>query len=106
MTRELLQSLPDYLGRELGAPVKIIECKQSFPGASRETWLIRAEVAGRAEGFALRIDPPFHAMAVPFSLKREYEVYARLYGTEVPVAEPLWYAENVAFGQGRPHMVR
>ncbi|HKT73856.1 MAG TPA: phosphotransferase family protein [Steroidobacteraceae bacterium] len=86
--------------------MKILEYKRSFPGASRETWLIQAQVAGRTEGLALRADPARGRPGAPLTLRQEFEVYRRLYGTDVPVAEPLWYAQDVEFLAGRPHMVR
>ena len=94
-----------YLSSRLEAPVSIRSMKQTFPGASRETWLIQAEVGKELQGFALRVDLP-GGDCVPLSLRREYEVYSRLYGSSVPVAEPLWYDEKIDFVEGRPHMVR
>jgi aminoglycoside phosphotransferase (APT) family kinase protein len=94
------------LAARLGAKVRVIECKRSFPGASRETWLLRTEVNGRPEGFALRVEPRVGRSGAALSCKQEYEVYRRLYGTAVPVAEPLWFDEGLDFLEGRAHMVR
>lgn len=98
--------LPDYLGARLGASVEVIECKRTFPGASRETWLLQTLVNGDPQGFALRAEPGIGRSGGALTLKQEFEVYRRLYGTEVPVAEPLWYDEDVDFLDGRPHMLR
>ncbi len=94
-----------YLSKGLGAPVALRGLRQTFPGASRETWLVDAEVAGRPEGFVVRVDCPGGA-GVPQSMSHEWKVYQRLWTSEIPVAEPLWYAEAVDFAEGRPHMIR
>ncbi|MBI1181079.1 MAG: phosphotransferase [Alphaproteobacteria bacterium] len=94
-----------YLSKGLGAPVAVFKLRQTFPGASRETWLVDAEVAGRPEGFVVRVDCP-GGPGVPQSMRHEWEVYTRLWRSTIPVAEPLWYDEGIDFAQGRPHMIR
>jgi len=94
-----------YFSRQLGAPVKVQSVNQSFPGISRETWLIRAEVGGKPQGFVLRIDPP-EGSGGPQPMHYEWTIYQKLFGSSVPVAEPLWYGENESFAEGRAHMVR
>lgn len=93
------------LSRGLGAPVAVRALRQTFPGASRETWLVDAEVSGRPEGFVVRVDCP-GGPGVPQDMKHEWQVYERLWKSEIPVAEPLWYADGIEFAEGRPHMVR
>ena len=39
-----------YLSQGLAAPVAIRKLRQTFPGASRETWLVDAEASPRAGG--------------------------------------------------------
>ena len=99
------QDVADYFTRRLAAPVAIKGLHRTFPGVSRETWLVDAEVGGEARGFVLRLDPPGGA-SVPQSLRHEWEVYTRLWTSPVPVAEPLWFDEGIEFAGGRPHMVR
>jgi hypothetical protein len=94
-----------YLSERLGQPTVIKRLRRNFPGVSRETYVVEAEADGRSESFVLRLDPAWGA-SVPSSLRQEYEVYRRLWGSEIPVAEALWYAEGGAFAAGRPHMVR
>jgi aminoglycoside phosphotransferase (APT) family kinase protein len=94
-----------YLSERLGQPTVIKRLRRNFPGVSRETYVVEAEADGRSESFVLRLDPAWGA-SVPSSLRQEYEVYRRLWGREIPVAEALWYAEGGAFAAGRPHMVR
>ena len=95
-----------YLTSRLGKAVVVRSVKRSFPGASRETWLIRCEAKdGREEGFVLRVDPPEGAGCAG-DLRQEFAVYAKLFASEVPVAEPLWYDEGQDMCEGRAHMVR
>jgi aminoglycoside phosphotransferase (APT) family kinase protein len=94
-----------YLQSQLGSGLSIQSMKQTFPGASRETWLVFARNAGVEEGLVVRIDPP-EGSCVPTTMRREFAIYSKLYKTEIPVAEPLWYDESVEFAGGRPHMIR
>lgn len=100
------QPVQDYLRSRLGTQLTVRKVKRSFPGASRETWLVFGEDAsGREESFVLRADPPEGAGCAG-DLRQEYDVYAKLFASEVPVAEPLWYDEGIDMCEGRPHMVR
>jgi aminoglycoside phosphotransferase (APT) family kinase protein len=94
-----------YFSERLSTAVAIREMKQTFPGISRETWLIDAEVCGTPQGFVLRVDPP-EGSSFPFPLSQEWGVYDRLYESEIPVAEPLWFDADLDFAEGRAHMVR
>jgi|GEM_PF-1262240 len=101
------ERIEEYLSARLAARVEIKSAKQSFPGLSRETYLINAEVNDEPQGFSLRVDPPMGGgVPLPYSLKREYDVYERLWKSPIPVAEPLWYEQDIDFAQGRPHVVR
>lgn len=93
--------LQAYLATRLG-PVQVRSVRRSFPGHSRETWIVETAEHG---GLVMRVDHPGGAF-VPSPLRVEYEVYRRLWSSPIPVAEPLWYAEGEAFAAGRPHMVR
>jgi aminoglycoside phosphotransferase (APT) family kinase protein len=93
--------LQDYLCERV-APMTVRRVHRSFPGHSRETLIVET-VEG--DGYVVRVDHPGGPL-VPIPLEVEYEVYARLWPSPVPVAEPLFYAEGVAFADGRPHMVR
>jgi len=94
-----------YLSEKLGEPIEVLSAKQTYPGFSRQTWLIQTIVGGSACGFALRLDPPWGA-SVPYSLEHEWRVYETLWKTPVPVAEPLWYEVGQTFADGRALMVR
>jgi aminoglycoside phosphotransferase (APT) family kinase protein len=104
MTMDQAQ-LASYLTKRMSVPVVVNRIKQSFPGISRETWLIDAEISGERRGLVVRIDPP-EGGSGPASLEAEWEIYRRLYGSQVPVAEPLWYDGNSEVSGGRPLMVR
>src|SRR5258706_7516549 len=86
--------LERYLSGRLGDDVRITSLSQAFPGLSRETWLVRLDRsrAGAAieQGLVVRTDSaggPFP----PVSLEYEYQVFAHLPRTEIPVARPLWF---------------
>jgi aminoglycoside phosphotransferase (APT) family kinase protein len=83
-------------------PLRVTSVSRSFPGHSRETWIVDTEPLG---GLVVRIDHHGGPL-VPVPLRVEYEVYERLWPTAVPVAEPLFYAEGEPFADGRAHMVR
>jgi aminoglycoside phosphotransferase (APT) family kinase protein len=97
--------LAGYLTKRMSAPVAVTGIKQSFPGISRETWLVAAEISGEKQGLVVRVDPP-EGGSGPAPLETEWEIYRRLYGSQVPVAEPLWYDGNSELTAGRPLMVR
>ena len=91
----------------LSTPVSIRSLHQTFPGQSRETWLMET-VMGAAEeerGFVLRVDPPGGGI-VPIPLEREWKIYELLAKTEIPVGEPLWFGEDPTWFDGRPYFVR
>lgn len=90
---------------QLGEPVVVTSCRQTFPGQSQETWLLEATVGAQPRGFVLRVNPPGGGI-VPMPLRREWEVYRRLASSPVPVGEPLWYGEGEDFVGGRPYFVR
>jgi len=98
-----------YLAERLDAPVVLTSLRQTFPGMSRETWIVAVEVgegaAKETRDLVVRVDPPSGG-GVPVPLKVEWEVFRRLWGSPVPVAEPLWYDEGIDFAEGRPHFVR
>jgi aminoglycoside phosphotransferase (APT) family kinase protein len=101
--------LEQYLSGRLGDEVRITSLSQAFPGLSRETWLVRLD-RGRAgaaieQGLVVRADSaggPFP----PVSLEYEYQVYAHLARTEIPVARPLWFDASPEPSDGRALFVR
>ncbi|MFC1822219.1 phosphotransferase family protein [Thermodesulfobacteriota bacterium] len=106
MDRQIVGS---YLTERFGTEVTITSLVQAFPGHSRETWFISARLGSGSEveerDLVLRVNPPSGG-GVPVPLRVEYEVYKRLWPSPVPVAEPLWYDEDIDYFEGRPHFVR
>jgi aminoglycoside phosphotransferase (APT) family kinase protein len=101
MTGEDLAALSGYLSSRLG-PTTVSRATQAFPGHSRATWMLDTEEHG---GLVLRVDHPGGPL-VPMPLSVEYAVYEKLWGSLIPVAEPLFYAEGTDWAEGRAHMVR
>jgi len=100
-----------YLRSRFASDVEVTTVKRSFPGMSRDTWLVRvtsSEGGGEASsrGFVFRMDAPGGSIC-PTPLKREYEVYRRLYGTAVPVPRTYWYETDQGWlTSGREFYVR
>ncbi len=98
--------IENYLSHKLGSRVKVEEI-QAFPrGISRETWFIDASRDGRTEKYVVRRDPEGNSIGVK-PLRFEYDVYARLQGSAIPVAEVLgWEEDNEWTQDGRPFYLR
>jgi aminoglycoside phosphotransferase (APT) family kinase protein len=83
-------NLTSYFRERLGSHVKILKTKRTFPGISRETYLVWTQ-EGNAEGsYIFRTDSPGGPIC-PVPLEYEYKIMAHLFRTPVPVAEPLWF---------------
>ncbi len=98
MEKERLQS---YLRSRMG-DVVVDRVVRSFPGLSRETWLVWFD---DGEGVVVRADPPGGGI-VPTAFEFEWRVYETLSRTEIPVAEPLWFDADPEPTDGRPLFVR
>lgn len=104
MERDAVQA---YFRERLDPGFVVRSLKQTYPGMSRETWMVFGETpAAGPQDFVLRVDLPSGRGVVPRSLKLEWGVYQRLWPSPLPVAEPLWYDEGLPFAEGRAHMVR
>ncbi len=97
--------LAHYFGARMGCDEVRVRELVKFPrGVSRETWffsaeLVRGGVAG-TESFVLRRDLPGGSICLG-DLRSEYEIYRRLNGSGVPVAETLWYEDDPRALDGR-----
>ncbi len=102
-----LRRLSAYLGARFGEPIVVTSVRQTFPGMSRETWLVEIERgAGKSrEGLVVRADPPGGSI-VPIPLRYEWNVYECLNRTSIPVATPYWYDDAPDITSGRPLFVR
>jgi aminoglycoside phosphotransferase (APT) family kinase protein len=90
-----LAHLSRFLSTRLDADAATVtEVKRSWPGMSRETWFVTAEVTRghdtMAEKFVFRMDPPGGGFGLT-SLPQEVAVYQHLAPTPVPVPEVLFY---------------
>jgi aminoglycoside phosphotransferase (APT) family kinase protein len=94
--------LQDYFAGRMGSGITVRRVKRTFPGISRETFLVWTEEGGQEGGYVFRTDAP----GGPMPLAYEYRVMKTLHGTTVPVAEPLWFDEAPEVSGGRPVMVR
>ncbi|QQN75286.1 phosphotransferase family protein [Croceicoccus sp. YJ47] len=97
--------LQDYLSAHLGANVEVDRFVRTFPGISRETFLVWTRESGGEGGYVFRTDA-LGGPICPVPLEYEYRIMKGLFGTDVPVAEPLWFDAAPDITQGRPVMVR
>lgn len=100
-----LSALQDYFTARMGGGVKVTRCKRTFPGISRETFLVWTDEGGAEGGYVFRTDA-LGGPICPVPLEYEYRIIAGLWPTAVPVAEPLWFDPACALVDGRPAMVR
>jgi aminoglycoside phosphotransferase (APT) family kinase protein len=89
ITREFLES---YLQEKWGETARVEAVERLPRGISRETWLVQARRGANlpAEPLALRRDLDGNSIGTK-PLRFEYDVYQRLQGSRVPVAEVLWW---------------
>lgn len=99
------EQLQEYLAARLGSDLKVERFVRTFPGISRETFLVWTQEGGSQGGYVFRTDA-LGGPICPVPLEYEYRIMAALYPTDVPVAEPLWFDAAPEITQGRPVMVR
>jgi len=84
--------------------IKILKLIKFPRGVSRETWFLSCEITQHGsksvEDFMLRRDLPGGSIGFGV-LRSEYEIYRRLNGSGVPVAETLWYEDDADLLEGR-----
>jgi aminoglycoside phosphotransferase (APT) family kinase protein len=104
ITPEFLEA---YLAEKWREGVKVEKLERFARGISRETWFIDIRRAGSAvESLILRRDLDGNSIGTA-TLRFEYEVYHRLQGSGVPVAEVLWWEEDPRWvADGRPFYLR
>jgi len=98
-------SLQDYFGEHLGGDATVTRVKRTFPGMSRETYLIWTQ-EGAAEGSYIFRTDSVGGPICPVPLEFEWNIIWHLHNTAVPVAEPLWFESAPEVTAGRPVMVR
>ena len=70
--------LQAYLSTHLG-PLQVTSLHRTFPGHSRETWIVDTDLGG----LVVRVDHPGGPL-VPIPMKVEYDVYERLWSVADP----------------------
>ncbi len=94
-----LEDIAAYLQHTLDRPDLEARALTRFPrGVSRETWFVETEYPedGKTgqQGYVIRRDLPGRSICTS-SLRFEYEIYHRLYDTNVPVARTLVYEDDL-----------
>ena len=82
-----------FLEEKWEKPVAVTDIQKIYGGASRETYRMQLDVDGESKGVILRRDPP--SSLIDTERELEYGAYARIFGTDIPVPEPL-FLENDA----------
>ncbi len=95
----------EYFAARLGSETTVKRVKRTFPGISRETYMVWTDERGSEGGYIFRTDSVGGPIC-PVPLEFEWNVMAHLHKTAVPVAEPLWFDAAPEITQGRPVMVR
>ena len=95
--------LAAYLSGRWQKPVTCVSAAQIPGGASRETYRIRVNVDGTEQGLILRRDPP--SSLIDTERAHEYQTYAAVHGTEIPVPEPLILEEDEPGDLARPFSI-
>jgi aminoglycoside phosphotransferase (APT) family kinase protein len=98
-------SLQAYFADRLGSDARVVRFKRTFPGISRETFMVWTQ-EGNAEGAYIFRTDALGGPICPVPLEYEWKIIKGLYGTAVPVAEPLWFDAAPDLTEGRPVMVR
>jgi len=81
-----------YLSERWGETVTVLAVAQIPGGASRETYRLAVLRGGRQEGLILRRDPTSSLIDTERAL--EYQTYAAVFPTGIPVPEPLVLEED------------
>lgn len=84
-----------FLGEKWATLVEVKAIQKIFGGASRETYRLHLAVAGETLGIILRRDPP--SSLIDTERQLEFGAYARIFGSDVPVPEPLFLENEGAY---------
>ncbi|MCZ7527171.1 MAG: phosphotransferase family protein [Acidimicrobiia bacterium] len=91
------------------ADLRVTNLHRNVGGMSRETWFADLQWvedgATREESYIIRADHP-DGSVVPHPLEREFKIHAALQHTDLPVARPYWYEEDVSWIGRAPFYVR
>lgn len=89
------QAAGEFLSEKWAKPVTVTHIEKIFGGASRETYRLVLDVDGLDKGVIIRRDPP--SSLIDTERQLEYGAYERIYGTGIPVPEPLFIENNPEF---------
>jgi len=84
-----------FLGEKWGRSVTVADIRKIYGGASRETYRMQLDMDGETRGVILRRDPP--SSLIDTERELEYGAYDRVYGTDIPVPEPLFLENDSAW---------
>jgi aminoglycoside phosphotransferase (APT) family kinase protein len=94
--QELRQRLEGFLIRQTGKNVRIESAAPLAGGASRDMWVIEANIEGNHEKLVLRRDTPTTMHEQALSRAQEFVVMQAAFERGVRVARPRWLCEDVS----------
>ena len=96
-------ALVDYLRAHWHKDITCTDISQIPGGASRETFRVKLTVDGSPQGVILRRDPP--SSLIDTERAHEYNTYKAVFGSAVPVPEPLVLEDQFPAGLLRPFSI-
>lgn len=96
------ERIGEFLSQRWGEPVTVDHVEKIFGGASRETFRVKVTAGDHKRGVIVRRDPP--SSLIDTERRLEYGAYAAVYGTGIPVPEPLFLEDDPAW-LGQPFSV-
>jgi len=92
---DLQQRLRDYLTEASGTSATVTHAAPLAGGASRDMWLIDAEVGGEALKLVLRRDLPTTMLDAALTREQEFRLMQAAYAEGIRVARPRWLCTDV-----------
>lgn len=89
---QVAEGAAGFLKEKWHQGVDVEQIEKIFGGASRETFRLKLRVGGVERGVILRRDPP--SSLIDTERKLEYGAYKAVYGTGIPVPEPLFLEDD------------
>jgi aminoglycoside phosphotransferase (APT) family kinase protein len=92
----LLSRLIAYLSEQIGTPVSLRDARPLSGGASRDTWLITAQVGDETQRYVVRRDLPTQMFEEALTREQEFRLMDAAYKSGVKVAKVLWNCSDVS----------
>ena len=89
---EVAEGASAFLKAQWHEDVTVEHVEKIFGGASRETFRLKLRAGDEQRGVIVRRDPP--SSLIDTERKLEYGAYKAVYGTSVPVPEPLFLEDD------------